>query len=74
MGTLFLGDKYIYIRKPGPPGCGVLNETIKYGYGFWRDTDHLAITLHLSDSNLPKGSNIWSQVPEWARHQDIPTD
>jgi hypothetical protein len=27
-----------------------------------------------SDSNLPTGSNIWSQVPEWARHLDILTD
>jgi hypothetical protein len=26
------------------------------------------------DGNLPAGSNIWSQVPEWARHQDILTD
>jgi hypothetical protein len=25
-------------------------------------------------SNVPTGSNIWSQVPEWARHQDILTD
>jgi hypothetical protein len=29
--------------------------------------------LQLSDSNVPAGSNIWSQVPEWARHQDILT-
>jgi hypothetical protein len=28
----------------------------------------------LSDSNLPTGSNIWSQVPEWAQHRDILTD
>jgi hypothetical protein len=28
----------------------------------------------LSDSNLPTGSNIWSQVPELAQHQDILTD
>jgi hypothetical protein len=24
--------------------------------------------------NLPRGSNIWSQVPEWARHLDILTE
>jgi hypothetical protein len=30
--------------------------------------------LRVSDSNLPTGSNIWSEVPEWARHQDILTD
>jgi hypothetical protein len=28
----------------------------------------------LSDSNLPTESNIWSQFPEWARHQDMLTD
>jgi hypothetical protein len=28
----------------------------------------------ISDSNLPTGSNIWSQVPEWARHQNVLTD
>jgi hypothetical protein len=25
-------------------------------------------------SNLLKGNNIWSQVPEWARHQDVLTE
>jgi hypothetical protein len=28
----------------------------------------------LPDSNIPTGSNIWSKVTEWARHQDILTD
>jgi hypothetical protein len=28
----------------------------------------------LSDSNLPTRSNVWSQVSEWAWHQDILTD
>jgi hypothetical protein len=28
----------------------------------------------LPNSNVPTGSNIWSQVPEWARHEDILTD
>jgi hypothetical protein len=28
----------------------------------------------LSDINFQNGSNIWSQVPEWARYQDIMTD
>jgi hypothetical protein len=30
--------------------------------------------LQLSYSNIPTGSNMWSQVLEWARHQDILTD
>jgi hypothetical protein len=35
--------------------------------------------LQRQDSNIQKinlqtGSNIWSQVPEWARYQDILTD
>jgi hypothetical protein len=28
----------------------------------------------ISDSNVPTGSNIWSQVPEWARNRDTLTD
>jgi hypothetical protein len=30
--------------------------------------------LQFSDSDIPTGSNIWSQVPEWARHLDIVSD
>jgi hypothetical protein len=28
----------------------------------------------ISENNLPTESNIWSQVPEWARYLDIMTD
>jgi hypothetical protein len=28
----------------------------------------------ISENNLPTDSNIWSQVPEWARYLDIMTD
>jgi hypothetical protein len=30
--------------------------------------------LQLSDNNLQTGSNIWSQVPQWARHLYILPD
>jgi hypothetical protein len=66
---------------------GVSNETVKYGYRFCvtRTTEWLQCKLqthHLvrkgapwrQDSNFQIESNIWSQIPEWARHQDILTD
>jgi hypothetical protein len=32
------------------------------------------IRQQLSENNLRTESNIWSQVPEWARYPDILTD
>jgi hypothetical protein len=35
---------------------------------------HTEIRQQLSENNLRTESNIWSQVPEWARYLDILTD
>jgi hypothetical protein len=61
-------------------GSGSLVETVLSFFGvigfsfrfLCADLSLLRDTLDqlFSHRNLPTGGNIWSQVPEWARHQD----
>jgi hypothetical protein len=66
---------------------GVSDETVEYGYVFCatRTMEGLHCKLQTralvregapqkEDRRFSTGSNIWSQVPEWTRHQDILTD
>jgi hypothetical protein len=65
----------------------VPDETVKYGYKFCATRTIQLLHCKLQTRPLVKegapqkqgdkfqtGSNIWSQVPEWARYQDILAD
>jgi hypothetical protein len=71
----------IKIREPGPPGWGSLIWDSKIRLRVVYDSDHWETALQTADRSSRRrgkkfqtGSNIWSQVPQLARHQDILTD